>query len=383
MKVLFIQDSLGTGGAERSNAELWYYLRSRGVDIKILVLEHRKEGIEKEILAAGFNVVFLKPGSFFNHVLQIRKSIVKFNPDLVHSVLFKSALRTRFTKLLLNFRNVESLVNCTYAKIRYSDPKINSGYLKLIEKLDKFSARFGVDHFIAITQEVADHYRTHLNLKKEKISIISRGRKENTYLEQRDELRSSLCKKLGLDSNKPIFIHVGRQEFQKAHIDILKAIMIADDSLSTQGVQFLFCGRNGNASELIDEFLNDHKLKTRISFLGHRSDIYKLLVASDVFVFPSLFEGLGGSLIEAQAAGLPIICSDIPVFQEVITDRNSLIHRANDAKSLAGKLMMILNEDLKKMGEASLNNYYEKFQLAKINSQVYDLYHNLISKEIN
>lgn len=378
MRVLYIQDSLGTGGAERSNAELWYYLREKGVKIKIVVLEHRPEGIEQEILNAGFEVIFLDQGSFFNHVKQLKKIISDFKPDLVHSVLFKAAMRTRSAKLLVNFKNIESLVNSTYAEIRYKDPKINSKTLRIYEKLDKISEKFGVDHFIAITNEVARHYRQHLNIKEEKISIIYRGRKENTNLDKKTELRANLSEELGVNFEGLLFIHVGRQEFQKAHLDILKAIKIADNQLSEAGVHFLFCGRKGNATSAIEEFLNDNRIKTKITFLGHRNDIYKLLAVSDVFVFPSLFEGLGGSLIEAQAAGLPVICSDISVFEEVVTPENALFHKVNNPKSLSNQFLKILNADRKMMGKISLKNYNDNFKLEQVNKKMVDLYKKLV-----
>ena len=374
MKVLYIQDSLGAGGAERSNAELWYYLREKGVTIKIVVLEQRSKGVEQEIIEAGFDVVFLKPGSFWSQVNQIKNVILDFDPDLVHSVLFKASLRTRFAKLKTKFLHIESLVNCTYAKIRYKDPKVNSTVLRFYEKLDMFTAKFGVDHFVAITNEVKRHYEKHLKIKPEKVSVIYRGRKENDFLDQKVALRERFVQELNLNANGPIFIHVGRQEFQKAHLDILKAIKMVDQELSESRAQFLFCGRKGNSTEEIERFLADNNLKTEIKFLGHRSDIYELLVAADIFVFPSLFEGLGGSLIEAQAAGLPLICSDIPVFQEVVTTENAIFHKTNDPESLSEQLKVILEMDLEKMSMNSIANYKKNFKLEGVNQQMLDFY---------
>lgn len=381
MKVLYIQDSLGAGGAERSNAELWYYLREKDVAIKIIVLENRSKGVQQEILDAGFDVVFLEGGSFWNHVSQIQEIVLDFKPDLVHSVLFKAALRTRFAKLKTKFKNVESLVNCTYDKIRYKDPKVNSTLLKIYEKVDMLTARFGVDHFVAITKEVKRHYEKHLNIKPDKVSVIYRGRKENKFINQKSELRKRLIQELNLNANGPIFIHVGRQEFQKAHLDILQAIKIVDGALSDSNAQFLFCGRQGNSTKEIEDFLNNNNLKTTIKFLGHRNDIYELLVSADIFLFSSLFEGLGGSLIEAQAAGLPLICSDIPVFQEVVTKENAVFHHANDPISLSTQLTGILNMDLKIMGAKSLENYKKNFRLEGVNQQMLNFYKTLTEKE--
>lgn len=380
MRILFVQDSLGTGGAERSNAELWYFLREEGIDLKIVVLEHRMEGIESEILGANFDVNFLKTGSFINQANQIKDLIKNFKPDIVHSVLFRASMRVRLVKLRYKFTHVESLVNCTYDEIRYHDPKINSMLLKVYEKLDGLSQNFGVDHFLPITNEVKNHYIKHLNIKPEKLTVISRGRKQNKFRSEKKNLRMAVNKELDLDSEGLIFIHVGRQEFQKAHLDILKAIKIIDKELAVAKAQFLFCGRKGNATGEIKEFLEHNKLNTRVEFLGHRNDIYQLMVASDVFLFPSRFEGLGGSLIEAQAAGLPVICSDIPVFKEVVSPLNARFHKTNDPHSLGLVLKeMIFQNNLEEMGKSSLKNYNENFQLKKINRKMLEFYHNIIN----
>lgn len=371
MKILYVQDSLGTGGAERSNAELWYYLREHEIDFKIVVLEHRNEGIEKEIIQENFNVEFLKPGSFLSEVRQIRGIIKNYNPDLIHSVLLRSNLRTRIAQIGLGKIHIESLVNCTYADIRYSDPKINSSILKVYEKLDGFTGKFGVDKFIPITHAVKNHYVRELGVKPEKMIVIPRGRRDNEFYES---VESDGLKK----SNDLTFIHVGRQEFQKGHIVLLKAIKIIDDELSEKGIRFLFCGRRGNASEEIDRFLKENKLKTEVKFLGHRNDIPELLVQADIFIFPSLYEGLGGSLIEAQAAGLPVICSDIEVFKEVVTNENALFHRSNDPQSLSDEILRILDRNLMDMSSASYKNFKENFVLNDINTKMLETYKHLI-----
>lgn len=374
MKILYIQDSLGGGGAEKSNADLWYFLQNKGVEIKIMVLDVRKEGVQKEVVKAGFDVHIIKSGSLLSEVNQIKKIIEDFQPDIVHSVLYRAAVRTRFAKLFSKFIHVESLVNCTYAPIRLSDSRINPTVLGLYKKLDQFSQKFGVDHFVAITQEVKSHYMEHLKIDPDRISIVYRGREVNKYISDKSNIRNKVIKRIGLNPDGLIFIHVGRQEFQKGHLDLLKAIKLADKQLFDKGVQFLFCGREGNSTDDIQEFLKKNKIETSIQFLGHRDDIYELLVAADVFVFPSLFEGLGGSLIEAQAAGLPLLCSDISVFEEVVTDENAIFHKTNDPKSLSEKLIQVLEMDREEMGRKSLENYNKNFRLEEVNQKMLDFY---------
>ncbi|AHM58416.1 capsular polysaccharide biosynthesis glycosyl transferase [Flammeovirgaceae bacterium 311] len=380
MRILFVQDSLGTGGAERSNAYLWYYLRAQGVEFRIIVLGHRKEGIEQEILSEGFQVTFLKRGSYLKNGREIAGIIKAYKPAVVHSVLYESNLRVRFAKFFTQFYHVESLVNCTYAPIRFKDPRVSTPGLYLAKYIDYFTRSRGVDHSIAITREVAKHYQEQFNIPSSGMSVIFRGRKENQHLAERAAHRQKINKELGIAADKVVLIHVGRQEYQKGHITLLESLAnIYGSSKETWNkIEFLFCGRMGNASADIDAFTEAHpELTEKLHWLGHRHDVLQLLAAADVFVFPSLYEGLGGSLIEAQAAALPIVCSDIPVLHEVVKEgKNALMFPVTDPGSMANQLIRVINnpEQRKSMREYSLRNYQEKFRLQNINEEMLNFY---------
>lgn len=383
MKILFIQDSLGTGGAEKSNSELWYFLRDKKVFLKIIVLEHRQKGIENEILSAGFDVTFIDQQNFWQQVNSIVRIIKEYQPDIVHSVLFRASLRTRLAKLKTSFFHVESLVNCTYDAVRFSDPKVNKRGLYFYKFLDRISQIKGTNKFIAITNEVRDHYTQQLGIPLEKIGVIFRGRKANVFLNQKTEVRLALNEELKFLPTDIIITHVGRQEFQKGHLELLKAIKSVDRQLNEWHCKFVFCGREGNNTKEIEAFLAQEQLKTTIVFLGHRLDVNQILAASDIFVFPSKYEGLGGSLIEAQAAGLPIVCSNIKVFEEVVIDQgNALLYRLGNAEDLAQKLLLLVqNPNLREvMGQASLAHFKEKFQLENVNCQMLEYYEYCLSK---
>ena len=377
MKILYVQDSLGTGGAERSNAELWYYLRKRNIDFKIIVLEKRKQGIQKEILKENFPVIFLKKRNFVAQTLEISQIIKNYKPDIVHSVLFKATFRVRAAKLFTRFFNVESLVNCSYDEVRYKDPRVNSFSLKLYEYIDRLTSSIFTDHFIAITNEVKKHHIQHLKIKNsKKISVIPRGRKENEFLKSRDKIKSEVKEEFGLKTADLIFVNVGRQEFQKGHLTLLNAIKSCDKELHKLNVNFIICGREGNATPEINLFMKNNSLHTQIEFIGNRNDIYKILAASDAFVFPSLYEGLGGSLLEAQAAGLPIICSNIPVFHEIVSTKNALFFNRHDYNELGNKLLDLVNSGEKRnsMGKESYDNYLTNYRLENINEKMLSFY---------
>jgi glycosyltransferase involved in cell wall biosynthesis len=231
-----------------------------------------------------------------------------------------------------------------------------------------------VDHFHAITGVVKDHYHEMLGIPFRKISVVYRGRTGNLFLDQRDQLRERYHREFGLVKGTLLVLHVGRQEYQKGHIILLKAIQKLHEGVISS-CAFLFLGREGNTTLEIKAMLANFSPSIKILFLGHRQDVNELMASADVFVFPSLYEGLGGALIEAQAARLPILCSSIKVFEEVIDkDVNALLH--NDESELAGNISLLLGDEAKrrKMGENGLLNFRAKFTLGVINKQMLNLY---------
>lgn len=82
-------------------------------------------------------------------------------------------------------------------------------------------------------------------------------------------------------------------------------------------------------------------------FLGSRPDILDIINASDVFVMPSRYEGLGIALLEAMALGKPIVATDIPAFAALVTNgREALIVQAEDAGALAQKILDLHSDAL-------------------------------------
>lgn len=379
MKILFVQDSLGTGGAERSNFELWKYLRSQNVEPLIIVLESREEGIEEEVLSLGFNVTILLNKSLPGQVLDIVRFIKREKPDIVHSVLFKACIRTRLASLFVSFKSIEHLVNCTYSSVRLEDKRVNHLGLFLYKLVDRITA-LSVNNFIAITNEVKKHYIEHIKINSKKIKVINRGRHMNSFIESRHSIKRNYLKDLSISESNFILVHVGRQEYQKDHNTFLKALKLLNDENLDIEITILFCGRKGNCSNDIKRLVEVTDWQFDLRFLGHRNDIEKLLLIADVFVFPSLYEGLGGALIEAQSAGLPIICTDLPVFDEVVLKNvNALVFERGDFRKLADQIIkMFDNKRRKKMSQFSLNHFNDKFRIDIIHLETLNFYRQIL-----
>ena len=108
-----------------------------------------------------------------------------------------------------------------------------------------------------------------------------------------------------------------------------------------------------------------------------------LLAAADLFAFPSLYEGLGCSVIEAMALGLPVVASDIPALREVIEDRGSgfLVPRGAVEELVAAMRKLFDDRSLRtSMGDRGRSIFAERYRLERSAARMIDLYRSLARK---
>lgn len=96
---------------------------------------------------------------------------------------------------------------------------------------------------------------------------------------------------------------------------------------------------DGELKNTIEEKVKEYRLENNVIFTGVRNDVADLLSAMDVFVFPSIYEGLGIVVIEAQASGLPVISSDTIPKESKITDLIEYLPLKENAKYWAEKIL--------------------------------------------
>ncbi len=120
------------------------------------------------------------------------------------------------------------------------------------------------------------------------------------------EARANVRRELGIE-NKKVFIHAGNFSFVKNHfylMEVMKELAAkAEDAM-------LICVGDGPDRAAVTDYAASLGIADRVKFLGIRSDMPALMSAADVMIFPSRFEGLSVTCIEAQMSGLPLILSD-------------------------------------------------------------------------
>ena len=120
--------------------------------------------------------------------------------------------------------------------------------------------------------------------------------------------------------------------------------------------------------------------RQRAHLVGHVEEVGDLLSAADVFVFPSLHEGLGGALLEALAMSLPIVASDLAAFREfLVPGEHAILVPPGCVAALAQATVRLLADDSlrSRMGAASLELFEQRFQMESVADDTERLYRKL------
>ncbi|HEX6924635.1 MAG TPA: glycosyltransferase [Longimicrobiaceae bacterium] len=380
MKLLYLINSLGAGGAERSLVELLPHYQSSGIDISLVCLEPRRVGVEADARLLGTDLVYLS-GALPGWIASFRRLISRRHPDLIHTTLFDAHLVGRLGAMGTEVPVLSSLVSTPYVPSRKKDRNLNQTAFRLVKALDGWTARHLTSRFHAISHTVRDAYVASLGLPPERITVIERGR-DPQRLGQPDETRRQRVRRaLGIDPAIPLLINVGRHEYPKGQPVLLRAMAILRERHAD--AVLLIAGRDGHMTRELERLHQELRLGGRVRFLGHRTDVPDLLAASDLFVFPSLYEGLGGAVLEAMALELPIVASDIPAMREVVGSAGcGLLVEPEDPAALATAIeRLITDAELRRiLGVRGGHRFRERYAIDRCARRMVDLYGEVVEE---
>ena len=158
--------------------------------------------------------------------------------------------------------------------------------------------------------------------------------------------RQEVRKSLGIAEDAKVLLSVGELSRRKNQAAVIRAFR----QLDVPGLIYAICGR-GEAEAELKRLAKDLGLEDKVLFLGYREDIPRLCRAADLFVFPSLQEGMPMALMEAVAMKVPVVCSDIRGNRELVGEKELLFDPVSD-DSIADCIRRALDSDLSGTAEA-------------------------------
>lgn len=169
---------------------------------------------------------------------------------------------------------------------------------------------------IAPSKEAGEWMFGEKSMRAGEVEIVQNGIDTDRY-KFNDKTRHIFRKKLNLRDDEVAICHIGRFSFQKNHdflIDIFSELHGKDTNTK------LFLIGEGELKSKIERKIIEYGLKEYVSFLGVRNDIPEILMAMDMMIFPSFYEGLPNVIVEAQATGLKCLISNRISEEVLLTD---------------------------------------------------------------
>lgn len=176
---------------------------------------------------------------------------------------------------------------------------------------------------------------------------------------------------LGLSDDDFVLISVGELNKNKNHETVIKAL----SGINHNKIKYLICG-SGELEAYLRQLIKDLRLENVVQLLGYRKDIPELLTISDIFIFPSLREGLPMSLMEAMAAGMPVIVSAIRGNVDLISDgENGYLFNSCNVNRCQ-RLIEYLAEDSSQLEMFKKNNLLkvQKYKKSVIKNKLREIY---------
>ena len=318
MKVVQVIPEFGIGGAETMCENLSLALVREGVDVVTVSLYDYHSIITDRMEKNGIPVVYLnkKKGLDIGVIIRLAKLLNTVKPDVVHTHLYSLKYAYFAAKMAGVKTVVHTVHNIAHKEATANDRKISSFFFRHCGVIP-----------VALSKNIKDTIEEEYGLASNSIPVIYNGvdltkckRKENAKL------------------HDPIkIIHVGRFSEQKNHIGLINEFF-SFHNLYKNSVLLLV--GNGELQDAIYNEVERIGLSDCVQFLGTRDDVYDLLNESDIFVLPSLYEGIPMSIIESLGTGLPVIASAVGGVPNMIEDKkDGLLIQNND-----GELFMALQQ---------------------------------------
>lgn len=378
--VLHVIEGLGTGGAEQQLAA--FVLRSNPTRFRHEVCTLAQVGrFARTLEAAGIPVhpLGLRPdGDMARVIVGTQRVVRRVNPHIIHTTLYRPTVAARIAGWFSGKIVVTTLVNTSYEPEWLLDnPRLNRIKAWGVRTIDRLTARLSGGHYVAITKSVKESAIRQLGLAAERIAVIPRGLPPDDEPEPPfDAVRGALGEDMKTAS--PLILNVGRLVPQKGQRYLILAMRRIVSKFPN--ARLLIAGE-GWLRPALERLIQAEGLTEHVTLLGERRDIARLLRAADIFVFPSLFEGLGNAVLEAMAAGKPCIVSRIPALCEITENgKVALLADVQSPEDLAANILRLADsrDRAEQMGQEARAWVRERFRIEGSVAALEALYERLV-----
>ncbi len=330
------------------------YLRERPDDARSLVPDFQRLGVQPVDLKMG-------PVGDLRVAVRLHSLLGRVRPALVHTHLLPAHL---FGIPVSRLRGVPVVSTVHGIERHFFRPIRRRAYRALLNR-----ARVVIGISEAVKQAVVDQ----VGVPDEKVAVIPYG------FPIGDTGAASSRGALSQDGQAPLIVTVGRVDEAKGHRYLLEAMMGVRSVYAS--ARAVIVGHDGGLMSALRAQSTRMGLDDCVTFTGFRDDVPQILAGADVFVFPSLTEGFGLVLLEAMAAGLPVVASRVGGIKDVVFDgETGLLVPPADSRALSDAIIHVLRDPAKarRMGEQGRARLLKTFTVERMVESTQVVYRRML-----
>jgi glycosyltransferase involved in cell wall biosynthesis len=307
IRILHIFGVMDRGGAEMRTLELYRALDRRRYVFEFCSLSGLHGELDDEIVALGGAVHMVKLDSgfalrFLRLLRNRRFTAVHSHVHLFTGVILALSGLAGVRKRIAHFRST-------------ADGKGTGLWRRSRNMLLQCLLNHSATDIVGVSQAALEMVLGPSWRNDPRCQLIYSGVAVETFQVAADPV--AVRKEFGFPAETKLVIHVGRLSPEKNHARLVRIFLCLAELVP--GASLLIVGKRDAAIEsTLASIVQNHPAGRNIVFAGLRADIGRLLASSDLMIFPSLREGLPGSVVEASAAGIPVLASDIPGISELV-----------------------------------------------------------------
>ena len=364
LRVLHVLRSLDIGGAERLAVKLAaLQKKSTAVEPSIACLV-RLGQLQRAVEGAGLELFLIgtKGIRYISAMVRFGKLLAAIQPDIVHTHNFLSHVHTAPPARLAGVKIVHTKHGRAVTSFNRA-PALRRWLYNL------------ADRIVVVSRETGEAFVSKSGVKCSKIEVVHNGIDADEFSRiDRERAR----KTLGIDGDRVVFGSISRLDRVKDHRTMLEAfkqvVEARHDSL------FLIVG-DGPERQSIEGLINELSLGANVRLEGFTDRVALCLAAMDVFVQPSLEEGLSMTILEAMAAGKPVIATPVGGTPEAISDGESgMLVPVGDVDRLASAMLAYFTERARyeEIGRRARERVESEFSVKRMVSDYEKLYRQVI-----
>ena len=331
MKVIQVIPTLNLAGAERMCETLTLELIKKNISVKIVSLYSSHTSITEKLTQLGVEIFFLdkKPGLDLSIIKKLKDIFKKERPDVVHSHLDSIKYITIATRKM-------NIPICVHTVHNMADKELDAMGRLWVKRFYKNHQIIPIALSKIIQESIVNVY----GISSDDIPIIVNGIDLSNCLQKRDYNISDTIK----------ILHIGRFSEQKNHKGLIDVFKIFHTAKPNSILELI---GDGYMMDTIKEYVSANNLEDAVSFLGVKSNVFEYINKADIFLLPSLYEGVPITLIEAMGTGIPIVATKVGGIPNMLSNNENALLTSTDAQEIANKLIMLADnfQLRKKLGQ--------------------------------